>query len=165
MNIKHIILREEKKYLRYWPVFVLYALVLALSYFTIGFTGDHLMSHFMGWTLVLFGLLKLEDIESFAKGFKQYDLIASKSELYAKVYPAIEVILGVFFLTNVLIMPVTLAVLVIYLSTVAGIYLKLHRGELIDCLCLGSRFKLPLSVMAVFESGVMLAMALWMLSM
>ena len=165
MNIKNITLREEKKYLRYWPIVVFYAVVLALSYITIGLTGDHFMAHFMGWTLVLFGLLKLEDIESFAQGFRRYDFIASKNELYAKAYPALEVILGVFYIINILIIPTTFVVLMVYLSTVAGIYSKLNKGELIDCLCLGSRFRLPLSVIAIFESGVMLAMAVWMLFM
>lgn len=165
MSIKNIILREEKKYLKYWPVVVIYAAVFIFSYFSVEYTGGHYMSHFMGWTLILFGLLKLEDIDSFAQGFRKYDFLASKSGTYAKVYPALEVILGTLYLINILVMPITILVVVIYLSTVIGIYSKLHKGELINCLCLGTRFTLPLSIVAVIESGVMLTMALWMLSM
>lgn len=166
MNIKTIFLREEKKYLRYWPVVALYGIVIAFSLFTISLSEEsHYMSHFMGWTLIAFGLLKLEDINSFAVGFQNYDLFAKKSLLYAKLYPALEVVMGVLYLLSLFTLPITIAVLVMYSSTMLGLFYRLHKGEMINCLCLGVRFKLPLSVVAVFESVIMIIMALWMLSM
>lgn len=165
MSLKEIILREEKKYLRYWPVVVLYALVIAFSYLTVLLTHGHFMLHFMGWTMIAFGMLKLEDIDSFAEGFRKYDFFAASSSLYAKSYPMLEVVLGVFFLINLFTFPVTVAVLIMYTSTLFGLSKKLRLGEKIDCLCLGVRFRLPLSIVAIFESSVMVAMAVWMLSM
>lgn len=166
MSFKEILIREEKKYLRYWPVAALYAIVIAFSYFTVSLSEHaHFMSHFMGWTMIAFGMLKLEDIDSFAQGFVKYDLLASKSTLYARSYPMIEVVLGVFFLINLFTMAITTAVLIIYSSTLVGLFKKLRVGEKIDCMCLGVRFQLPLSIVAVFESSIMVAMAVWMLSM
>lgn len=156
---------RREKMSRYWPVVVLYALVIAFSYLTVLLTNGHFMSHFMGWTMIAFGMLKLEDIDTFAEGFRKYDFFAASSSLYAKSYPMLEVVLGVFFLINLFIFPVTVAVLIMYTSTLFGLSKKLHLGEKIDCLCLGVRFRLPLSIVAVFESSVMVAMAVWMLSM
>lgn len=166
MSLKQIILREEKKYLKYWPMVVLYAIILALTFLTYALSEhSHWMMLFMGWTLVIFGILKLEDLDSFADGFKKYDLFASLHPLYAKAYPVIEVILGVLYLLGMFMYPITVIVFVVFSSTAIGLYRRLHKGELIDCLCLGARFKLPLSIVAVLEASLMIGMAAWMLFM
>lgn len=166
MSFKEILIREEKKYLRYWPVALMYAIILALSFVTVSLSEHtHFMSQFMGWTLIIFGILKLEDIDSFAEGFRKYDIFAGRSALYAKAYPMLEVLMGVFYLIDLFTSPITILVLVLFSSTLLGLFRKLRIGEKIDCLCLGVRFKLPLSIVAVFESAIMVAMAVWMLSM
>lgn len=166
MSITSIIMREEKKYLRYWPVATMYGVALLLSFITTKTNlNGHFMSYFMGWTLILFGLLKLEDPKSFSIGFRRYDLFAENSELYAKAYPFLEVLLGVLFLFEIFLMPVTVITLAVYLSTALGLLIALHKGEDMYCLCLGTRFQLPLSIIAMLESLVMIGMAVWMLMM
>ena len=51
----------------------------------------HIWMHdFMGLFLLVFAMVKLFDLSSFATGFAKYDLLAARSRTYALVYPFLE---------------------------------------------------------------------------
>jgi hypothetical protein len=124
-----------------------------------------LMSHFMGFVLVLFGLIKLHDVTGFAQSFAKYDPIAKLFSLYGKIYPYVEVVLGVLFITQLLVVYATLITLVIYGASLYGAVKSLCNKEELHCVCLGTYFKLPLSRVTIIESVFMIGMSVGMLVM
>ena len=123
------------------------------------------MSHFMGFVLVFFGLIKLNDVRGFADAFAMYDPIAKRFSLYGKVYPYIEVVLGVLFILQFLVLYSTLVTLSIYGASLYGAVKSLLNKEELHCVCLGTYFKLPLSRVTIIESVFMIGMSVWMLVM
>ncbi|MSR71682.1 MAG: hypothetical protein EXS50_03435 [Candidatus Taylorbacteria bacterium] len=123
------------------------------------------MSHFMGFLLVLFGFIKLNDVKGFAAGFANYDPIAKNSTSYAKAYPFLEILLGVLFIAQVFVFPATIVTLVIYSVSLYGALKSILNKEELHCVCLGTYFKLPLSKVTIIESSVMIVMCIWMLMM
>ncbi len=150
----------------YWPIGFIYVISLGLATFADYFHAiPDYMSHFMGYVLVFFGVIKLNDIRGFATGFSLYDPIAERSSLYAKAYPFLEIILGVLFLTQILVIPATIVTLVVYSASLYGAVRSIRKNEELHCVCLGTYFKLPLSTVTIIESLVMILMSIWMLVM
>lgn len=117
------------------------------------------MHDFMGFFLVVFSMFKFFDLPGFADGFQMYDLLAKPFRPYAYVYPFIELGLGLAFLArwnpNV-----TYAVtIVVMLWGAAGVLLALKKGLDINCACMGTVLKVPLSTVALVEDLGMAAMA------
>lgn len=152
--------------LKYWPVAGIYLVSALLALFSIRFhqTPDY-MSHFMGFVLVLFGLIKLGDIPGFAKGFAQYDPFARISSTYASVYPFMEILLGILFIGQLLILPATLITLAIYSISLWGAVQSVISKQELHCVCVGTYFKLPLSTVTTLEAVFMIGMCAWMLAM
>ncbi len=150
----------------YWPLLLVYVISFGMALISVRYhpTPDF-MSHFMGFVLVLFGLIKLNDIMGFAEGFAKYDLIAKRFFFYGKIYPYLEVALGVLFITQLLVVYVTLITLVIYGASLYGAVKSLLNKEELHCVCLGTYFKLPLSRVTIIESIFMVGMSVWMLVM
>ena len=150
----------------YWPIATIYVVAALLALYTIQF---HLfpdyMSHWMGFVLIGFGLIKLSDVVGFAKGFAMYDPLAKRSITYAQTYPFLEIALGIMFILQLLILPVTLVTLFIYSASLYGALQSLKKKESLHCVCLGTYFKLPLSTVTILEAGFMIGMCLWMLLM
>jgi hypothetical protein len=119
----------------------------------------------MGWVLIFFGAIKLSDIVGFADGFAKYDPLAKHSIVYAQVYPFIEIVLGVLFILQLLILPATVITLFIYCASLYGALQSLKKKETLHCVCLGTYFKLPLSTVTIIEATFMVGMCLWMLVM
>ncbi len=150
----------------YWPIASIYVVAALLALYTIQF---HLYpdytSHWMGFVLIGFGLIKLSDVVGFAKGFSMYDPLARRSTTYAQTYPFLEIALGIMFILQLLILPVTLVTLFIYSASLYGALQSLKKKEALHCVCLGTYFKLPLSTVTILEAGFMIGMCLWMLLM
>jgi len=123
------------------------------------------MSHFMGFVLIFFGLIKLSDVAGFADGFVQYDPLAKRSITYAQAYPFLEIFLGVLFILQLLILPATLVTLLVYSASLYGAVSSLQKKESLHCVCLGTYFKLPLSTVTIIEASFMILMCVWMLIM
>ncbi len=150
----------------YWPIFGIYLLAAlgALGTSTLHHTPDY-MSHFMGLILLLFGLIKLSDVVGFAEGFRKYDPLARHSLTYAQVYPFLEMTLGILFLLQLFLLPATLLTLILYSASLTGAINAQRNNESLHCVCLGTYFKLPLSIVTILEAGVMVLMCLLMLTM
>ncbi len=150
----------------YWPLLAAYALAFMAATQSVKFnTAPDFMSHFMGFVLVVFGLFKLYDVEAFVKGFVQYDPIAKRFKIYGKMYPFVEILLGVMFIFQMFVLPSTIIALAIYSVSLYGVVKSLLKKEKLHCMCLGTYFKLPLSKITLIESLFMILMCLWMLVM
>lgn len=117
------------------------------------------MHDFMGLFLVVFAMFKLFDLPGFADGFQMYDLLAKPLRPYAFVYPFIELVLGLGYLAH-------WRPSVIYGSTVAvmvfgslGVLNALRKGLDLQCACMGTILKVPLSTVALLEDIGMAVMA------
>ncbi len=150
----------------YWPIALLYIVAAVVSVYSAQFhMYPDYMSHLMGWVLVFFGLIKLTDVVGFADGFAKYDPLAKRSITYAQSYPFLEITLGILFILQLLILPATLITLFIYSASLYGAIKSLMKKESLNCVCLGTYFKLPLSTVTIIEATFMIVMCLWMLVM
>ncbi|HEX2862880.1 MAG TPA: MauE/DoxX family redox-associated membrane protein [Lacunisphaera sp.] len=117
------------------------------------------MHGFMGFFLVAFALLKLFDLRGFADGFQMYDLLARRVRAYALVYPFIELALGLGYLAFWRPTTVYLATFIVLGFGALGVITALRRGLDVNCACMGTSLKVPLSTVALIEDLSMAAMA------
>lgn len=63
------------------------------------FSAPLAMRHFMGLLYMAFAAFKLVDVQQFAAAFRRYDVLAAMWAPYARLYPFIELILGLLYLS------------------------------------------------------------------
>lgn len=121
------------------------------------------MLDFMGLFYIVFSFFKLLDLKGFPESFRMYDPIAKVFPLYGWVYPFIEIALGLCFLMRFKI-PIALVVTIIILGvTTIGVLKSLLGKKSIQCACLGTALKLPMTQATFIENAIMIVMALVML--
>jgi hypothetical protein len=123
------------------------------------------MNDFMGFFLVVFSMFKFFDMEGFADGFHMYDLLAIRFRAYAFVYPFIELALGLAYLARWKPRVVYAVTIVVMLLGTAGVLRALIKGLDVNCACMGTVLKVPLSTVALVEDAGMAVMAAIMLVM
>ncbi|MEN3324912.1 MauE/DoxX family redox-associated membrane protein [Mariniflexile soesokkakense] len=125
--------------------------------------GSSFMLDFMGLFYVVFSFFKLLDLKGFPESFKMYDPLAKVMPIYGLVYPFIELALGILFLMRIQI-PVALVVTLIILGiTTIGVTKTLLDKKSIQCACLGTALKLPMTKATFIENSIMIVMAIIML--
>jgi hypothetical protein len=151
----------------YTPLVVIICLTLlaslALQIPAGGWELKGFMHGFMGLFLLTFAMLKLFDVTGFADGFQKYDLLAKRSRSYAVAYPFIEFILGIAYLTQLHPRLTYLATFVVTGFGAIGVIHTLRSGLNVNCACLGTSLRVPLSTVALTEDMGMAGMALAML--
>jgi len=121
------------------------------------------MLDFMGLFYIVFGFFKFLDLKGFPASFSMYDPIAKRVPLYGWIYPFLETALGLMFLLRWQI-PVALFTTIFILGiTTIGVIKTLLDKQQIQCACLGTALKLPMTKATLIENAVMLVMAVWML--
>lgn len=128
-----------------------------------GLAWTHWMHGWMGGVLVIFSLFKLFDTKAFAADFAKYDLLAMRFKPYARVYPFIELGLGLAFLTFFMPMVAHLLTILVFGFGLIGVFKTLREGRNLQCACVGRTLNLPLSRVAVFENSTMVLMSIIML--
>jgi len=166
MDINSSLQSIKNKAVKYWPLICLILIAalagLALKEHSSKFKAGW-MHYFMGFFLCQFAMLKLFHPSGFADGFQKYDLIASKSRIYAYLYPLMELALGLGYLAN-------FAPVLVYLSTIiilgigaVGVIKALIQGLDLRCACMGTVLDVPLSTVTLTEDIGMVVMAFIML--
>ena len=119
---------------------------------------------FISFSMCILALLKLQDVESFATMFLNYDLLARRWVPYGYVYPFAELLAGVLMIAGALMwlsIPVAAFIgLVGAVSVFKAVYVD--RREL-KCACVGGSSKVPLGFVSLTENVMMVAIAGWML--
>jgi hypothetical protein len=114
----------------------------------------------MGLFFIVFSFFKFLDYKGFPASFARYDPIAKKSVTYAKVYPFIELGLGLAFLLRWQLQFAIGLTFVLLLSTTIGVLKALIYKRTIDCACLGTALKLPMTEATLIENLIMLVMCI-----
>ena len=154
----------------YRPVIALFAMTaltaIAASYAVTGsgFTV-RAAEWFISFSMVVLALLKLQNVETFATMFLNYDLLARRWVPYSYVYPLAEGGAGVLMTAGALTWLAAPAAL--FIGTVGAISVfkavYIDRREL-RCACVGGSSNVPLGFVSLTENLMMIAMAVWMLA-
>ena len=158
----------DPKATSYRPIIALFSmtalLALAVSYAATGsaFTV-RAIEWFIGFSMVVLALLKLQNVETFATMFLNYDLLAKRWVPYSYIYPFAEGLAGVLMVGGLLHwLSVPIAV---FIGTVgaASVFkaVYLDKREL-KCACVGGSSNVPLGFVSLTENLMMVAMAAWM---
>lgn len=158
--------KDKSFFSTYRALFVIIGLILLTSVLITIAQNDgwqNGMLRFMGGFFVVFAGLKLIDIPGFAKGYATYDLLAQKAYGYGYLYPFLELILGLLYLTRTELVFANLATVILMLFSGMGVAIKLMKHEKFECACLGTMIKVPLTKVTLIEDFGMAAMAALML--
>ena len=137
---------------------------LALKdYYTSVFDVRDLLTNFMAGFFLVFSGFKLLDLKGFAEGYSTYDLLAKRWSAYGFVYPFIELSLGLAYLTRFDLVLTNWITLVVMVFSVTGVLIEISKKRKIQCYCLGTILKVPLTYVTVAEDIGMAAMATAML--
>ncbi|WP_202910790.1 MauE/DoxX family redox-associated membrane protein [Teichococcus vastitatis] len=158
----------DPKATSYRPVIALSVMTalmaMAASYAAIGdvFTV-RAAEWFIGFSMVVLALLKLQNIEGFATMFLNYDLLAKRWVPYSYIYPFAEGLTGVLMVAGALTwlsVPIALFIGTVGSASVfKAVYID--RREL-KCACVGGSSNVPLGFISLTENLMMVAMAVWM---
>jgi len=158
----------DPKATTYRPVVALFAMTalmaMAASY---AVTGSVLTIRAAEWligmSMIVLALLKLQNVETFATMFLNYDLLAKRWVPYSYIYPFAEGIAGVLMVAGAL---TWLAVpIALFIGTVGAV--SVFKAVYIDkrelkCACVGGSSNVPLGFISLTENLMMIAMAVWM---
>ncbi|MDH7447886.1 heavy-metal-associated domain-containing protein [Aquimarina sp. 2201CG14-23] len=157
--------KEKSELQQLFPLFLIFGYItiasVLLNYNS--WNVSEFMLDFMGLFYVVFSFFKILDLKGFPKSFRMYDPLAKAIPMYGWVYPFIETVLALMFLMRFRI-DIALIVTVLILSiTTIGVTKVLLDKKNIQCACLGTALKLPMTKATFIENTIMLVMAVWML--
>ena len=159
---------------QYYPLFLIAGFITVVSLLTSFQQGIYvpenfeikmLLHNFMTGFFLVFSFFKLLDIKSFAESFQMYDLLAAKLPVYGKVYPFIELGLGILCLIHFQLYYVYLADIIIMGFGALGVIKSVLDKRKIRCACLGSVFNLPMSTITIIENSLMVIIGIILLSL
>ena len=121
------------------------------------------MRYFMAGFFIVFSFFKFLNLTDFAESYAMYDVLAKRVKGYGLVYPFLELLLGLAYLTNY--EPETTYMVTIFLMSFSsiGVIQSVLDKRKIKCACLGAVFNLPMSKITIIENLTMVVMACVML--
>lgn len=156
---------NSSQFRQLFPLFLIFGYIttIAILLNIRAWDTSNFMLDFMGLFYFVFSFFKLLDLKGFSESFKMYDPLAKVVPKYGVVYPFIELGLGLLFITRVQI-PLALIITIIILGiTTFGVTKTLLDKKSIQCACLGTTLKLPMTKATFIENTIMIIMAVWML--
>jgi hypothetical protein len=152
----------------YRPVIALFAMTalmaLGASYAVSGSAFTlRAAEWFIGFSMVVLALLKLQNIESFATMFLNYDLLAKRWVPYSYIYPFAEGLAGVLMIAGAL--PWLSVPVALFIGTVGAVSVfkaVYVEKRTLKCACVGGASNVPLGFVSLTENLMMIAMAVWM---
>ena len=121
------------------------------------------MLDFMGLFFIIFSFFKMLDLKGFPVSFKMYDPLAKVIPVYGFLYPFVETVLGIMFLMRIQIIFALIVSLIILLVTTVGVTKTLLSKKIVQCACLGTHLKLPMTEATLIENIIMLSMSIIMI--
>lgn len=163
-------LKQESEFgSRYTPILVIFslaALIVCALMLKGGIAADttSFIMNFIGITMVILALQKLQDIVAFSNQFITYDLLAMKHVRYAYVYPFAEAYAGLGMLSGLpalMVSPISIFIGAIgAVSVIKAVYID--KREL-KCACVGGNSDLPLGFISLTENLAMFGAGSYML--
>ncbi len=124
---------------------------------------------FMGLAICLLAMLKLMDVEAFAASFCKYDLPSQRWRGWARLYPGIELLVGLGILVQPtrVVAPMLVGGLALLLGSMGMV--SVGKAVFVDhlalnCACVGGNSKTPLGVVSFAENLLMAVMGVVMLA-
>lgn len=152
----------------YTPVIALFAItaLMALAASTAVFGSPFTIrggEWFIGFSMAILALLKLQDVEKFSAMFLNYDLLSPRWVPYASLYPFLEGAAGILMISGQLSWLSVPIALFIGLEGAVSVFKAVYidKREL-KCACVGGSSNVPLGFVSLTENVMMVAMALWM---
>ena len=130
-----------------------------------GLDAMETMRYFMAGFFLVFSFFKLLDLNAFADAYSGYDLLASKWRNWGLIYPFFELFLGLAYLSNFNPLLTNWITLALMSFSALGVIKAVANKTQIQCACLGTVFKLPMSTVTIVEDVGMVLMAVLMLAM
>ena len=152
----------------YQPVIAIFGTALLMATAIMWFFSGAVFSlmtveKFVAIAMILLGLQKLQDVESFSTMFLNYDLLAQKQVGYGYLYPFGETFAGILMLAGALTW--LAAPVALFIGTVGAVSVfkavYMDRREL-KCACVGGNSNVPLGFVSLTENLIMITMGLWM---
>lgn len=152
----------------YTPLIVVFLLLIVSSLIVslrVNSGLEGFLLSFMTGFFLIFGMFKLFDLKGFAEGYSTYDLLAQRVYSYGYIYPFIELLFGLIMLAGF--HPDWLLWIEVFIMTFSGVgvVLKLLKRERIQCVCLGTFLKVPLTYVTLIEDFGMALIALILIFM
>jgi len=156
--------KEQTSIEVYFPLMLISAylmgFVLLLEIQNRSFDGMRMMTHFMSGFFFIFSFFKFLDLKGFASAYQSYDIVARKFPVYGFMYPFIELGLGIGYLLGGRTLLVNVITVLVMAVSTYGVMQSLAKKKTIECACLGTVFKFPMTKVTLFEDLLMLVMAL-----
>ena len=166
LELQHPTNANEIKLTTYKPLILVIGFILLVSIipsYKTSFQLINWMTNFMGGFFIAFSFFKFLDLSGFSNSFATYDIIAKKWKYYGKIYPFIELGLGVAYLLAIhSVITNSMCILVLTASTIGVVKAVLGKKQ-IQCACLGTVFNLPMSTVTIIENFTMISMAIFSL--
>jgi len=127
------------------------------------------VSGFMGMSICLLAMLKLMDLEAFAASFRKYDLLSQSWRSWGRLYPGVELLVGLGMLLRPERSAATQLVGAVAVLLGAMGMVSVGKAVFIDhlalnCACVGGNSKTPLGPVSFAENLIMAAMGAAMLA-
>ncbi len=160
---------DPKEGKTFQPVLAVFALTFPMALTACWAMMGHLeiirvLELFIAFSMCVLGILKLQDLMSFATGFVQYELVARRYVPYSYVYPFVETGAGVLMIAGILTWVAAPAALIV--STIGAISIIkrafIEKRDL-NCACVGGGSEVPLGFLSLTENLMMMAMSIWMM--
>ena len=117
------------------------------------------MTNVMAGFFLVFGGFKLLNLGGFAGAYATYDLLAKRWPGYGYVYPFLELGLAFAYLFRVAPTFTHMATVALMGFSSLGVIDALRHKRRLQCACLGTVLKLPMSTITLVEDLTMVAMA------
>jgi cation transport ATPase len=157
--------QEKSKLLQLKPLFLIFLFITGAAVLLNYKSWDvgEAMFDFMGLFYIVFSFFKLLDLKGFSESFRMYDPLARLAPVYGWLYPFIELALGLMFLMRFQATIALMATLAVLGVTAIGVTRTLLSKKSIQCACLGTALKLPMTQATFIENSIMIVMAIAML--
>lgn len=155
---------EEEENYSYRPLLLVLGFILLVvlihEYNAGNFDWMRAMRNYMGGFFIAFSFFKLLDLKGFAYSYMSYDIITKRWLGWGFIYPFVELILGILFLTSLQMKYTLIATIIVMGVSSIGVIRSVLDKQKIKCACLGTGFNLPMSTVTIIEDLGMVVMAL-----
>lgn len=160
---------DPKEGKTYQPVIAVFAVTFMMALTTCwaiegALSVIRILELFIALSMCVLGILKIQDLLSFATGFVQYDLVARRYVPYSYVYPFVEAGAGVCMIAGILTWIAAPAALIVSVIGAVSVFKAVYIDKRdLHCACVGGSSRVPLGFISLTENLMMMAMAIWMM--
>ncbi len=151
-------LKSDSGFKKFLPLIIIFSVIVLFTGITTyihGFTVEFAMRMMMGSFFAIFGAFKIFNLTAFADAYSTYDILAKRSRVYAFIYPFLEILIAVLYLSDIGGIYRDIFTFLLMTISSVGVVQKLRLKEEIPCACLGMVFKLPMTKVTLFEDVLM----------